>query len=102
VELKAPRAGYVSRCDARILGEVIRELGAGRLTKESVLDYDVGVDAIAKPGEPTAAGGLLARVHAAGQAQANAACARLKDAFAISAQPPAATPLIAEVIEAPK
>jgi pyrimidine-nucleoside phosphorylase len=99
VELKAPASGFVSRCDARILGEAIRDLGGGRFTKESGINYDVGVDAIAKPGEAIQAGGVLARVHAADRAQADAACARLKTAFGISAQPPAAEPLIAEVIE---
>ena len=51
VELKAEKAGFVSKCDARIIGEVIRDLGGGRLTKESAINYDVGVDQIAKPGE---------------------------------------------------
>ena len=101
VELKAPSAGYVEECDARILGEVVRELGGGRLTKESVLNYDVGVDAIAKPGEAISARGVLARVHAADARQGKEACARLKTAFKISAQPPAAIPLIEGIIEAP-
>ena len=56
VELKAPASGFVSRCDARILGEVVRDLGGGRFTKESGINYDVGVDAIAKPGEAIQAG----------------------------------------------
>ena len=51
VELKAEKSGFVSRCDARIIGEVIRDLGGGRLTKESGINYDVGIDRIAKPGE---------------------------------------------------
>jgi pyrimidine-nucleoside phosphorylase len=101
LELKAPTAGFVTQCDARIIGEVIRELGGGRLTKDSVLNYDVGVDALAKPGEAVKVGGLLARIHAADHAQAEAASARLKAAFKISHEPPAATPLIAETIEAP-
>ena len=99
VELKAPASGFVSRCDARILGELVRDLGGGRFTKESGINYDVGVDALAKPGETIQAGCVLARVHAADRAQADAACTRLKTAFAISAQPPAAEPLIAEIIE---
>ena len=101
-ELKATASGLVSRCDARILGEAIRDLGGGRFTKESGINYDVGVDAIAKPGEAIQAGGVLARIHAADRAQADAACARLKTAFAISAQSAAPEPLIAEIIELPK
>ena len=98
VELKAPASGFVSRCDARIIGEVVRDLGGGRFTKESGINYDVGVDAIAKPGEAIQAGGVLARIHAADRAQAEAACARLKMAFEISAQPPVVNPLIAGTI----
>jgi pyrimidine-nucleoside phosphorylase len=102
VELKASEAGYVADCDARILGEVVRELGGGRLTKDSVLNYDVGVDAIAKPGDPIRAGGLLARLHAPEAKQGEDGLARLKAAFRISAEPPPVRPLIEQVIEAPQ
>ena len=102
VELKAPASGFVARCDARILGEAVRDLGGGRFTKESGINYDVGVDAIAKPGEAIQAGGVLARIHAADRAQADGACGRLKTAFDISAQPPVPAPLIAEIISSPK
>src|ERR1035437_9053965 len=102
VELKAPASGFVARCDARILGEAVRDLGGGRFTKESRINYDVGVDAIAKPGEAIQAGGVLARIHAADRAQADGACGRLRTAFAIAAQPPAAEPLIEEIIELPE
>jgi thymidine phosphorylase len=98
VELKTEKAGYVSKCDARIIGEVIRDLGGGRLTKESDINYDVGVDQIAKPGEHVEKLGTLCRVHAAGSVQAGAARARLKTAFEISAKRPAQTRLIQEII----
>jgi pyrimidine-nucleoside phosphorylase len=98
VELKAPASGFVSRCDARILGQVVRDLGGGRFTKESGIDYDVGLDALAKPGEAIRAGEIMTRIHAIDGAQAEAACAQLKAAFEISAQPIAPQPLIAEII----
>ena len=98
VELRADRNGFVSRCDARLLGEVIRDIGGGRLTKESVLNFDVGLDQIAKPGEAVITGDVLARIHAARRAQANAARLRLQRAFAISRHPPKLVPLIAEVL----
>ena len=98
VELKAPASGFISRCDARIIGETVRDLGGGRFTKESAINYDVGVDKIAKPAEPIKSGGLLARLHATDLAQAEAARARLEVAFEISAQPPVVNPLIADTI----
>jgi pyrimidine-nucleoside phosphorylase len=98
MELKSPRAGFVSKCDARIIGEVIRDLGGGRLTKESAINYDVGVDRMAKPGEAINKNSVLARIHAAGPSPAKSACARLKTAFEISARQPPVTRLVAEII----
>jgi len=99
VELKAEKAGFVSRCNARLIGEVIRDLGGGRLTKESIINYDVGVDQIAKPGEAVQKGSVLARVHATDSASASAAVTRLKTAFEVSSKRPGRTPLVAEVIQ---
>ena len=98
VELKSPAAGFVSRCDARILGEVIRDLGGGRRTKESAINFDVGLDRIAKPGERVQKNSVLARIHAADLAQAKAACVRVKNAFEISARRTKTVPLISEII----
>jgi pyrimidine-nucleoside phosphorylase len=98
VELKAKRSGYVARCDARILGEVIRDIGGGRLTKEATINYDIGVDQLAKPGEPIKAGAALCRIHAADSKQAAVARARLEAAFVISPKPPKRVRLLAQVI----
>lgn len=92
------KGGYVSRCDARIIGEVIRDLGGGRLTKESPVNYDVGVDELAKTGDRVAKGGVLCRLHAASEAQAEAAVARLRTAFAVSGKWAKAAPLVVETI----
>jgi thymidine phosphorylase len=99
-ELKSGQSGYVSKCDARIIGEIIRDLGGGRLAKESAINYDVGVDRIAKPGERVEKSGALCRVHAADSAQARTAIARLKTAFEISPCRPAPVPLITEILTA--
>jgi len=98
VPLLSPTSGWVTRCDARLIGEVIRDLGGGRLTKESQINYDVGIDQLAKPGERVEAGGVLARIHAADPAQAQAAIQRLAAAFLLAPEPLKVTPLIAEVV----
>jgi len=98
VELKSEKTGCVSKCDARIIGEVIRDLGGGRLTKDSVINYDVGVDQIAKPGERVEKLGTLCRVHAADSASAKAAVARLQNEFEISSKRKPAASLICEMI----
>lgn len=98
VDLKAHRRGFVSKCDARLLGEVIRDLGGGRLTKESVIHHEVGLDQLAKPGDAVRRGDTLARIHAMDRAQAETARRRIQPAFCITDRPPAHSPLIAEVI----
>jgi thymidine phosphorylase len=98
VELKSEKSGYISKCDARIIGEVIRDFGGGRLTKDSPINYEVGVDKIAKPGERVEKSGTLCRVHAADSAQVKTAIVRLKSAFEISAKRPAKIPLVVEII----
>jgi pyrimidine-nucleoside phosphorylase len=98
VELDASRGGYVSKCDARIIGEVIRDLGGGRLTRESAVNFEVGVDRLAKPGDFVEQGETLCRVHAVGEVQAKAALARLKVAFKISTCKIPLKPLIRQVI----
>ena len=98
VELKSEKSGYISKCDARIIGEVIRDLGGGRLTKDSAINYDVGVDRMAKPGERVEKSGILCRVHATDETQAEVAVARLKTAFEISARRTVVAKLVHEVI----
>jgi thymidine phosphorylase len=98
LEIKAPAGGFVSRCDARILGEVIRDLGAGRLNKDSTINYDVGIDQLAKPGQRVQPSSTLARIHALDSAQASAAAERARSGFTISDAPPVVTELISEVI----
>jgi len=98
VELKAEKPGFVAKCDARLIGEVIRDLGGGRLTKESAINYNVGIDRLAKPGEAVQKNSVLARIHAADQSQAKSACARLRAAFEISARRTVTGPLVIEVI----
>jgi pyrimidine-nucleoside phosphorylase len=98
VAVKSEKSGYITKCDARIIGEVIRDLGGGRLTKDSTINFDVGMDQIAKPGERVEKSGGLCRVHAADLGQAQSAIARLRGAFEISAKRPGKTPLVVEII----
>ncbi len=98
VECRATEAGFITRCDARIIGEIVRDLGGGRMTKTSVIQPDVGVDQLAKPGEEVRHGTVLGRLHAATQAQAEAASARLRTAFACSPHAPLEHPLIVETL----
>jgi len=98
LQLKAPSAGFITQCDARIVGEVVRDLGGGRLTKESKINYDVGVDCLTKLGEAVKAGTTLLRIHAASRREAESARPRLVKAFEFSRNKPSRQRLIVGTI----
>jgi pyrimidine-nucleoside phosphorylase len=98
-ELKTERLGFVSRCDARIIGEIIRDLGGGRLTRETIINPDVGLDRLAKPGDWLDPGAVLCRLHAASTEDAERAMQRLPSAFQFAESAPVPIPLVQDVIE---
>jgi thymidine phosphorylase len=98
VEIKSPSEGFVTACDARAVGEAVRDLEAGRLTKDSKINYHNGVDALVKPGERVAKGDQLARVHGSTRQAAEAGAARIAAAIKIGDTPGSSPPLVREVI----
>lgn len=98
LELETPDEGFVVRCDARVIGEIVRDLGGGRMAKDSVINPAVGIDCLAKPGEAVVEGSILARVHAADKTSGESALRRLRDAIEVFDEPPKLPPLIQEVI----
>lgn len=97
-ELTATRSGYVGKCDARIVGEVVHALGGGRTTRTDTIRPDVGVDRIMKPGYAVGTGLVMARVHADDEPSADAAIAKLETAFVVQGEPPDLPPLILETV----
>ncbi len=63
VEILSTESGYVNSIDALGIAEVARHLGAGRFTKEDVLNYNVGVRIVAKPGTKIEKGEILAVIY---------------------------------------
>ena len=98
LEHKASATGFVTACDARIVGEIVRDLGGGRLTKDTVINPDVGIEILAPPATRVRAGDVLALIHAADPTSAATANTRLAAAFATRDQAAGIPQLIAEVI----
>lgn len=83
IPLLSERAGIITDLDARIIGEVVRDLGGGRLTQDSVLNLEVGICGMKKPGERVESGEALAVVRAASEKEARAQKERLLAAWVI-------------------
>ncbi len=64
IKVPAPRSGYVQAIDSRALGILAMELGAGRKSKDDVLDLGVGIRVHVRPGQRVEAGEPLLTLHA--------------------------------------
>jgi thymidine phosphorylase len=97
-EVAAPGEGFVRRLGAIAVGHAALHLGAGRRTKEDAIDYAVGIVCRRKRGEPVEPGEVLAEVHAADDAAAEAAAAEVLAAFELGDEPPAERPIVLDTI----
>ncbi|MNR50961.1 Pyrimidine-nucleoside phosphorylase [compost metagenome] len=99
--MKATASGFVHAIEAEQLGIAAMLLGAGRATKEAEIDYSVGVMLSRKAGEHVEAGDVLAVLHVREEDQTTAeVAARVRDAYAIDSERPAARPLLLSVVTA--
>ncbi len=98
-EVRAPRAGVVTKLGALAVGIAALELGAGRRTKEDSIDHSVGVVVRAKRGDEVADGDVLAEIHARDEASAERARTAVLDAYEIGDDPPRAHGILLDVVE---
>ena len=97
IQLFAESSGFIQKCDAKMLGDIVRSLGAGRLQKDAPVDPEAGIDRIAKPGDKISRGELLCRVHGTNIPDVEA---RVRSAFEISEVPARPVPLIQAIVDA--
>ena len=88
------QAGWISRIDARIVGESALELGAGRKHKADAIDHSVGIEVLTSVGEQIAEGTPIFRVHAKSAKGAKMATQKLQSSLAVSKERTPSPPLI--------
>jgi thymidine phosphorylase len=76
-DLVAPSSGTLSTLDAREIGRLCVELGAGRAKTGDAIDYAVGIECLGKQGEQVSAGQPLVRVHSRQPVDLSAVAARI-------------------------
>jgi pyrimidine-nucleoside phosphorylase len=97
-QVTAPSAGYVQGIATTAIGQAALGLGAGRLRKEDDIDHAVGILCLAKRGQETAAGDVIAEVHARTDESAEAGAAEIAAAYRIGPDPPQDVPIVLDVI----
>ncbi|MBQ9113296.1 MAG: pyrimidine-nucleoside phosphorylase [Clostridia bacterium] len=95
----AKKEGYITSVDTESYGVASLLLGAGRNTKEDVIDPAAGIYLCAKTGDFVKVGDRVAILYSEKESGFAAAEARLLDATRIEENPPKAEPLILDIVE---
>jgi pyrimidine-nucleoside phosphorylase len=96
--LPSAHSGFVRDVDALGVALAALRLGAGRVKAEDTIDPSVGVSHLVKTGEPVKAGGALCVIHANSERKLGEAVEILESAIVVGDAPPAAVPVIGELI----
>lgn len=83
LEIRTSRAGIVTGLDALSIGKAANLLGAGRFTKEDVIDKAVGVELLAKIGKAVRKDEPVALLHVNDEANLESAQNLVRDAYNI-------------------
>lgn len=97
-DVPAPLSGEIARIDARIVGEVVRDLGGGRQRKGDAIDPRVGVTRHVSVGDSVTAGQPLLTVHASSEAAAETAIDRLTTGLTVQSGQVEPLPMILGVV----
>ncbi|NLK07843.1 MAG: pyrimidine-nucleoside phosphorylase [Firmicutes bacterium] len=93
-DVKAVQAAYVKEVNARSVGLIAMQLGAGRQTIDDTIDLTAGIEIFAKVGRQLQAGDIIARLHGQTEQDVDEAVMALKDAISWSPTPTAEPQLI--------
>jgi thymidine phosphorylase len=97
--LPSENSGFLSRCDALILGEWVQKRGGGRRKVSDNVDHRVGVVLRKKQGDPVKKGESLAEVIVKKEDMNSNIKDELMSAFEVGAVSPEKESLIVEVVE---
>ncbi len=61
-DITAAKDGYIALCNAEMIGTAAMKLGAGRATKNDVIDPKAGIILIKKPGDKVSEGDVIAKL----------------------------------------
>jgi pyrimidine-nucleoside phosphorylase len=90
---------YIASCNAEMIGTAAMILGAGRQTKDSVIDPRAGIHLLKKPGDRVKKGEVIARLFTERKDTLDAAASTVRSALTFSENAIEAQPLIYAIID---
>ena len=97
-ELRASDSGYVTSMNAEAIGIAAMELGAGRRTKDDVIDYTAGITLTKKYGDRVEMGDVIAILYTSEERRLAEAERIFKEAITLDATEPESIPLIYDTV----
>lgn len=98
VPVKAENSGVVERINSQKIGLIAMELGAGRATKESIIDLAVGIVLNKKRGDHVEEGDIIAYIHSNDEKKAEKAKNDILDNYVITKEYNNEIPLIYGIV----
>ena len=97
-KFEAQKSGYLTAVDTEGVGIAAMKLGAGRATKEDIIDFGVGFNINVKIGDKVETGQNMITVFYNDEERKNAALEHLKGVFTISDDEPEKLPVVYDII----
>ena len=97
-EVRADDDGYVASMNAEAIGIAAMELGAGRRTKDDVIDYTAGITLIKKYGDKVERGDVIAILYTSEKSKINVAERIFKGALTTKKNEPPSMPLVYDTV----
>jgi len=97
--IKAENDGYIQNIDARILGEEVHKLGAGRKSVSDSIDHSVGIVLLKKYSDKVSKSEPLLEIHAKNNNDLENARNKLISAITIAHNTPPKLKLVQEIIK---
>ena len=99
VEVKANKSGFISKMNTSEIGKVSGMLGAGRMTKEDIIDYSAGIELTKKTGDYIEEGEIIAKLHTSKEEIIEEAKSRFLSSIEIEKEKPELKPLVYKIIK---
>ncbi|MGG7160310.1 pyrimidine-nucleoside phosphorylase [Clostridium baratii] len=99
IEVKSNKSGYINKINAEKLGLIAMELGAGRATKESIIDLAVGIKILKKRRDKVEKEDVLGYIYANDLEKANKAKEDLLENIEIKNEKGKEIPLIYDIVK---
>lgn len=99
LEVVSRQEGYVSKIKTEEIGKAAMYIGAGRETKESIIDHSVGLTILKKVGDKVNKGDILAKIYYNNDENINMSKEMIIDAYELSNKIVEKQKTILEIIE---